>query len=185
MSIEKIILGTRGSELALTQTNMVTAELQNAHPQLRIERQIIQTSGDKRQDLRFSEFSDVAQVDKGIFIKELEIALENSQIDAAVHSLKDVPSDLAAGFTIAAVLPRAAIEDVLVTRDPCTLETLPQGARVGTSSVRRAAQLKFLRPDLEIVEIRGNVPTRVKKVLGENALDAVLLAAAGCCASVC
>jgi hydroxymethylbilane synthase len=160
MSIEKITLGTRGSELALTQTNMVTAELQTAFPHLRIERQIIQTSGDKRQDLRFSEFSDVAQVDKGIFIKELEIALESSQIDAAVHSLKDVPSDLAAGFTIAAVLPRAAIEDVLVTAQPYTLETL-------------------LRPDVQIVEIRGNVPTRVKKVLGENALDAVLLAAAG------
>lgn len=179
MALEKITLGTRGSELALTQTNMVTAELQTAFPHLRIERQIIQTSGDKRQDLRFSEFSDVAQVDKGIFIKELEIALENGQIDAAVHSLKDVPSDLAVGFTIAAVLPRAAIEDVLITAQPFTLETLPQGARVGTSSVRRAAQLKFLRPDVQIVEIRGNVPTRVKKVLGENALDAVLLAAAG------
>jgi hydroxymethylbilane synthase len=179
MTPAKIILGTRGSELALTQTTMVTAALQTAHPHLQIERQIIQTSGDKRQDLRFSEFSDVAQVDKGIFIKELEIALADKQIDAAVHSLKDVPSDLAAGFTIAAVLPRAAIEDVLVSAHPCTLETLPQGARVGTSSVRRAAQLKFLRPDVEIVEIRGNVPTRVKKVLGENALDAVLLAAAG------
>jgi hydroxymethylbilane synthase len=77
------------------------------------------------------------------------------------------------------VLPRAAIEDVLITREACTLETLPQGARVGTSSVRRAAQLKWLRPDVQIVEIRGNVPTRVKKVLGEQALDAVLLAAAG------
>lgn len=179
MSIEKVILGTRGSELALTQTTMVTAALQTAFPHLRLERQIIQTSGDKRQDLRFSEFSGVANVDKGIFIKELEIALENGQIDAAVHSLKDVPSDLAAGFTIAAVLPRAAIEDVMITRDPHTLDSLPKGARVGTSSVRRAAQLKFLRPDLEIVEVRGNVPTRVKKVLGENALDAVLLAAAG------
>jgi len=179
MSIAKITLGTRGSELALTQTNMVTADLQTVFPHLCIERQIIQTSGDKRQDLRFSEFSDVAQVDKGIFIKELEIALANGQIDAAVHSLKDVPSDLAAGFTIAAVLPRAAIEDVLVTAQPYTLETLPLGARVGTSSVRRAAQLKFLRPDVQIVEIRGNVPTRVKKVLGDQPLDAVLLAAAG------
>lgn len=179
MALEKIILGTRGSELALTQTTMVTAALQTAQPHLKIERQIIQTSGDKRQDLRFSEFAGVAQVDKGIFIKELEIALETSQIDAAVHSLKDVPSDLAAGFTIAAVLPRAAIEDVLITRDAHTLESLPPGARVGTSSVRRAAQLKFLRPDLQIVEIRGNVPTRVKKVLGDQPLDAVLLAAAG------
>ena len=179
MALSQLILGTRGSELALTQTTMVTAALNAAHPALPITRQIIQTSGDKRQDLRFSEFSGVAQVDKGIFIKELEIALAERQIDAAVHSLKDVPSDLAAGFEIAAVLPRAAIEDVLITRDACTLETLPQGARVGTSSVRRAAQLKWLRPDVQIVEIRGNVPTRVKKVLGEQALDAVQLAAAG------
>lgn len=179
MALSQLILGTRGSELALTQTTMVTAALNAAHPALPITRQIIQTSGDKRQDLRFSEFSGVAQVDKGIFIKELEIALAERQIDAAVHSLKDVPSDLAAGFEIAAVLPRAAIEDVLITREACTLETLPQGARVGTSSVRRAAQLKWLRPDVQIVEIRGNVPTRVKKVLGEQALDAVLLAAAG------
>lgn len=179
MALSQLILGTRGSELALTQTTMVTAALNAAHPALPITRQIIQTSGDKRQDLRFSEFSGVAHVDKGIFIKELEIALAERQIDAAVHSLKDVPSDLAAGFEIAAVLPRAAIEDVLITRDACTLETLPQGARVGTSSVRRAAQLKWLRPDVQIVEIRGNVPTRVKKVLGEQPLDAVLLAAAG------
>jgi len=179
MSNRPLILGTRGSELALTQTEMVTAVLQAAHPGLVIERKIIQTSGDKRQDLRFSEFAGVAQVDKGIFIKELEIALENGEIDAAVHSLKDVPSDLAAGFQIASVMPRAPIEDVLITRDSMTLETLPKGARVGTSSVRRAAQLKWLRPDVEIVEIRGNVPTRVKKVLGEQALDAVLLAAAG------
>lgn len=179
MSQSTLTLGTRGSELALTQTRMVTELLQQAHPSLEVVRQIIQTSGDKRQDLRFSEFNAAANVDKGIFIKELEIALENKEIDAAVHSLKDVPSDLAAGFVIAAVLPRAPIEDVLITREPCTLETLPQGARVGTSSVRRAAQLKWLRPDVEIVEIRGNVPTRVKKVLGEQPLDAVLLAAAG------
>lgn len=179
MSHRPLILGTRGSELALKQTEMVTAVLQAAHPGLVIERKIIQTSGDKRQDLRFSEFADVAQVDKGIFIKELEIALESGEIDAAVHSLKDVPSDLAAGFQIAAVMPRAPIEDVLITRDACTLESLPKGARIGTSSVRRAAQMKWLRPDLEMVEVRGNVPTRVKKVLGEQPLDAVLLAAAG------
>jgi hydroxymethylbilane synthase len=179
MSNRPLILGTRGSELALKQTEMVTAVLQAAHPGLAVERRIIQTSGDKRQDLRFSEFAGVAQVDKGIFIKELEIALERGEIDAAVHSLKDVPSDLAPGFEIAAVMPRAPIEDVLITRESCTLETLPKGARVGTSSVRRAAQIKWLRPDVEIVEIRGNVPTRVKKVLGEAPLDAVLLAAAG------
>lgn len=179
MSQPTLILGTRGSELALTQTELVTQELLKAHPGLIVERKVIQTSGDKRQDLRFSEFGDVAQVDKGIFIKELEIALEKGEIDAAVHSLKDVPSDLAASFQIAAVLPRAPIEDVLITREACTLETLPKGARIGTSSVRRAAQLKWLRPDVEIVEIRGNVPTRVRKVTGAEPLDAVLLAAAG------
>jgi hydroxymethylbilane synthase len=179
MTQPTLILGTRGSELALTQTGMVTALLQAAHADLAVQRQIIQTMGDKRPDLRFAEFSDTVQIDKGIFIKELEIALECGDIDAAVHSLKDVPSDLAAGFTIAAVLERAPIEDVLITRDAMTIETLPQGARVGTSSVRRAAQLKWLRPDIQIVEIRGNVPTRVKKVIGEQPLDAVLLAAAG------
>ncbi|MDZ4288802.1 MAG: hydroxymethylbilane synthase [Prosthecobacter sp.] len=179
MSPSTLILGTRGSELALTQTGMVTAALQTAHPDLTVQRQIIQTMGDKRPDLRFSEFNERAQVDKGIFIKELEIALERGEIDAAVHSLKDVPSDLAAGFTIAAVLERAAIEDVLISREAVTLESLPQGARVATSSVRRAAQLKWLRPDVQIVEIRGNVPTRVKKVLNDQSLDAVLLATAG------
>ena len=179
MSTTSLILGTRGSELALAQTLTVTEGLLAAHADLTVERRIIQTSGDKRQDLRFSEFNAVANVDKGIFIKELETALQNGEVDAAVHSLKDVPSDLAPGFVIAAVLPRAPTEDVLVTATPHTLESLPKGARVGTSSVRRAAQLRWLRPDLQVVEIRGNVPTRVRKVLGEAALDAVLLAAAG------
>ncbi len=179
MSKSNLILGTRGSELALAQTRTVTGGLQASHSGLIVERKIIQTSGDKRQDLRFSEFNEVANVDKGIFIKELETALQNGEVDAAVHSLKDVPSDLAPGFVIAAVLPRAPTEDVLVSATPLTLDSLPPGARIGTSSVRRAAQLRWLRPDLQIVEIRGNVPTRVKKVLGEGALDAVLLAAAG------
>lgn len=181
MSDERIILGTRGSELALTQTEMVTQLLQERHPNLKIERKIIATAGDKRPDLRFIDFSkgDDAVLDKGIFIKELEIALEAGEIDAAVHSLKDVPSDLAAQFTLSAFLARAAIEDVLITREPHTLDSLPKGARVGTSSVRRARQLKWLRPDIEIVEIRGNVGTRVKKVLGTEPLDGVMLAAAG------
>lgn len=179
MTSSHLTLGTRGSELALAQTTTVTALLKSAHPDLDVRREIIQTSGDKRQDLRFSEFQSQAHVDKGIFIKELETALETEHVDAAVHSLKDVPSDLAPGFVIAAVLERAPIEDVLITKRPHTLETLPKGARVGTSSVRRARQLQFLRPDLEIVEVRGNVPTRVRKVLGEEPLDAILLAAAG------
>ena len=178
---QKIILGTRGSALALKQADMVTAALQSAWPALQIERKIIATAGDKRPDLRFAEFSTGpdAAPDKGIFIKELEIALEQGEIDAAVHSLKDVPSELAAGFMISAVLERAVIEDVLVTREPWSLAALPPGARVGTSSVRRARQLKWLRPDVEIIEIRGNVPTRVKKVADPDGVDAVLLAAAG------
>jgi hydroxymethylbilane synthase len=179
--MENIILGTRGSELALKQTTMVTEGLLSAHTGLSVQREIIQTIGDKRTDLRFADFHGgaVPLADKGIFIKELEVALTERRVDAAVHSLKDVPSALEEAFVIAAVLPRAPIEDVLILREPGSLMTLKSGARVGTSSVRRARQIKWLRPDLEIVEIRGNVPTRVKKVLGEQPLDAVMLAAAG------
>jgi hydroxymethylbilane synthase len=181
MTGNHLILGTRGSELALKQTAMVTELLTHAHSTLSIERRIIQTAGDKRPDLKFSEFatSDEPVADKGIFIKELEIALENAVIDAAVHSLKDMPSELEAQFTIAAVLKRAPIEDVLISQSPYTVETLPKGARIGTSSLRRARQLQWLRPDLNIVELRGNVPTRLRKCLGEGALDAILLATAG------
>jgi hydroxymethylbilane synthase len=181
IEMKQIILGTRGSELALKQTTMVTEGLLGAHSGLSVQREIIQTIGDKRTDLRFADFhgGEVPLADKGIFIKELEIALAEQRVDAAVHSLKDVPSLLEEPFVIAAVLPRAPIEDVLILREPGGLMTLKAGARVGTSSVRRARQIKWLRPDLEIVEIRGNVPTRVKKVLGEAPLDAVMLAAAG------
>lgn len=179
MSPNRLILGTRGSELALTQTATVTDLLVAAHPGLGVERKIIQTTGDRRQDLRFAEFAAVAQVDKGIFIKELEQALSDGVIAAAVHSLKDLPSELAGGFALGAILPRADVADVLVSQRWASLDELPAGARVGTSSVRRAAQLKFLRPDVQVVEIRGNVPTRVRRVIGSDGLDAVLLAAAG------
>ncbi len=177
-----LILGTRGSELALTQTRTVEALLRQALPEHQIEQKIIQTSGDKRQDLRFAEFAKATGgvIDKGIFIKELEMALERREVDAAVHSLKDVPSDLESQFSIAAVLERANVEDVLITAVPCKgIHDLPKGARVGTSSVRRMRQLQWMRPDVTVVEIRGNVPTRLRKVIGEEPLDAVLLAAAG------
>lgn len=179
--MEKLVLGTRGSELALKQTEMVTEALLTAHPALQVGREIIHTLGDKRTDLRFADFHGgaVPMVDKGIFIKELEVALDEQRVQAAVHSLKDVPSALEDRFQIAAVLERAPIEDVLIARERVTLETLRQGARIGTSSVRRARQIKWLRPDIEIVEIRGNVPTRVRKVLGDQPLDAVMLAVAG------
>ena len=181
MMMKHVILGTRGSELALMQTTMVTGALEEAVADLKVEREIIHTIGDKRTDLRFADFhgGEVPLADKGIFIKELEVALDEGRVHAAVHSLKDVPSELEDRFQIAAVLPRAPIEDVLITREAVTLETLKRGARVGTSSVRRARQLKWLRPDVQIVEIRGNVATRVRKVLGEEPLDAVMLAAAG------
>ena len=158
---------------------MVTAALKQAHPSLKVERRIIATSGDKRPDLRFSEFNQVAHVDKGIFIKELEMALESGEIDFAVHSLKDVPSDLAAGFAITAVLPRANTEDVLLTREGCTLTTLPVGAKIGTSSVRRQRMIRWRRPDVQVEEIRGNVPTRVRKLFAPSPLDGILLARAG------
>ena len=158
---------------------MVTDALLAAHPQLVIQREIINTSGDKRLDLRFSEFAQGVQLDKGIFTKELEVALESSGIDIAVHSLKDVPTVLDERFIIAAVLPRAPIEDVLVSRDGHTIASLPAGAKVGTSSVRRIRELLWLRPDIQCVEIRGNVPTRLRKLFLSNELDAVLLAKAG------
>jgi hydroxymethylbilane synthase len=175
----QIILGTRGSELALKQAEMVESALRAAHPGLDVQRKVITTTGDKRTDLRFSEFAQSAQLDKGIFVKELEIALEKGEIDIAVHSLKDVPSELSPQFCIAAVLSRANTQDVLITREPASLETLPAGARIGTSSVRRIRQVKWRRPDLEAVEIRGNVPTRIRKLFEASGLDAILLARAG------
>ena len=177
---EKLILGTRGSELALCQTDMVMEALRATHPQLQIERKIIATSGDKRQDLRFSEFNEHAHVDKGIFVKELELALESGEIDAAVHSLKDVPSELSPAFCIAATLPRAPIEDVLVSVEGLKLKTLPAFCRIGTSSVRRMRQLVWMKPGAVPVEIRGNVPTRVRKLLDPaNDLQGIMLARAG------
>lgn len=158
---------------------MVEAALRAAHPDLIVERKVIATTGDKRPDLRFSEFTEGDRLDKGIFTKELEIALQSGEIDFAVHSLKDVPTVLDPGFLIAAVLPRAPIEDVLVSREGYTLETLPPGAKIGTSSVRRIRQMLWRRPDVECVEIRGNVPTRVRKLFLPSELDAVLLAKAG------
>lgn len=179
MNPERLIIGTRGSELALCQADMVMAALRLAHPELEVERKIIATTGDRRQDLRFSEFSAGEHLDKGIFIKELETALERGEIHAAVHSLKDVPSEMPPAFTIAAVLPRANTEDVLVTREAHSIQSLPPGAKIGTSSVRRMRLLRWRRPDVHAVEIRGNVPTRVRKLFAPSELDGILLARAG------
>lgn len=177
----ELILGTRGSELALTQTEMTKAALAAAWPHLRVRHEVIKTSGDLRPDLKLADFSrgDHPVVDKGIFTKELEQALRAGTIHAAVHSLKDVPTMLDAGFRIAVVLPRAPVEDVLISKLPGGLDSLPPGSVVATSSVRRARQLKWLRPDLTVTDIRGNVATRIRKVAEDESIAALLLARAG------
>jgi hydroxymethylbilane synthase len=175
-------LGTRGSDLALAQA--VLTETALAAAGFPVQRHVIATIGDKRQDLKLSEFSKGAAgaspvLDKGIFTKELELALADRTIDFAVHSLKDVPTELAAGYAIVAVLERAPIEDVLISKTPGGIPGLPHGATVATSSVRRAAQLAMLRPDLQVVDIRGNVPTRIQKLADNPGWHAIILAHAG------
>lgn len=171
-----LILGTRGSDLALTQARMTEAALSEAGVDVRIE--VIRTIGDKRPDLKLSEFSqgDSPVVDKGIFTKELEEALLRGDIDFAVHSLKDVPTELGDGFEICSTLPRAEIADVLLTTEP-TIEW--SGATIATSSVRRARQLDWMYPGVEVVDIRGNVPTRIRKLIDNDEWDGILLARAG------
>lgn len=175
-----IVIGTRGSELALVQAEATAAALRALHPEFAIDRRIIKTTGDRRTDVSLAEVAKAEGIfDKGVFIKELEHALAAGEIDIAVHSLKDMPTVLDEPFQLAAVLERAPVRDVLVTRDGGDFDSLPHGARIGTSSVRRARQSLFLRPDLEILDIRGNVPTRLRKLAEGDAYDAVLLAEAG------
>ncbi len=175
-----LILGTRGSDLALTQTRMVEAALAQTDPSLHCETKIIKTIGDQRPDLKLSEFSSGQIVDKGIFTKELEAALAAGEIDVAVHSLKDVPTELDPSFVLSAVLERADARDALITKSPlASLKNLPQGARITTSSVRRQAQLHWHRPDLNLEEIRGNVPTRLDKLLRDDSMLGTVLALAG------
>jgi len=176
-----LILGTRGSDLALTQARMTRAALAEVGVECRIE--VVKTIGDKRPDLKLSEFSqgDNPIVDKGIFTKELEEALLARTIDFAVHSLKDVPTELADEFEICATLPRADIADVLLTTQQGISSdlTLLGGKTIATSSVRRAQQLKWLCPEVNVVDIRGNVPTRIRKLTENEAWDGILLARAG------
>lgn len=177
---EKVMVGTRGSALALVQADATERALATAFPDLEIVRQIIKTTGDRRTDVALAEVAKVEGVfDKGVFIKELEQALDDGSIDLAVHSLKDLPTVLEPRFELAAVLRRAPVRDVLLTRAPCSFEELKQGATVGTSSVRRARQTQHLRPDLTVIDLRGNVPTRLEKLAGGGEYDAILLAEAG------
>ncbi len=179
-STSTLRIGTRGSDLALYQADATEAALGKAFPQTTLQRIIIKTTGDRRTDVALADVAKQEGIfDKGVFIKELEQALDDGSIDLAVHSLKDLPTVLDSRFALAAVLPRAAVRDVLVTRDGSSLMDLPVGARVGTSSVRRAKQVEFLRPDLKISDLRGNVPTRLQKLASGEAYDAILLAEAG------
>jgi hydroxymethylbilane synthase len=169
-------LGTRGSELALAQTRIVAEGLRAAHPGLVVETRIIKTTGDRLLDVSLAEPGPLA---KGLFTKELEDALLARTIDAAVHSLKDLPTEQPPGLTLGAILERADPTDVLVSKTPGGLSGLPASACVATSSPRRKAQLLNLRPDLRVAEIRGNVPTRLRKLVDNPDLDGLLLAKAG------
>ena len=170
-----IRLGTRGSKLALVQTALVRDALLalDLGSDLDIRVEIITTKGDAVQDRPLSQIGG-----NGVFVRQIEAALLNGSIDMAVHSAKDLPSSLAVGTTIGAYLPRADARDVLVSAGGKTLANLHPGSRVGTSSPRRACQLRVLRPDLILLDIRGNVDTRLRK-LREGEYDAIVLAAAG------
>ena len=170
-----LILGTRGSDLALVQTRDVAARLALAHPGLALEEKIIKTTGDKRLDVSLSA---PGSLEKGLFTKELEEALLNKLVHAAVHSLKDLPTEQPPGLILGAVLERADISDALASKHAGGWIGLPPEATVATSSLRRKNQLLLLRPDLQVVEIRGNVPTRLRKVLETPELDALVVASA-------
>ena len=170
-------IGTRGSALALAQVDLTEAALARELPELRTEREIFITRGDQKLDLNLLKAGEAGG--KGLFTRELEDALIEGRIDVAVHSLKDLPGHNPAGLEIAAVLPRAPTADILVSKIAGGLDALPHGAHVGTSSVRRARQIGWLRPDIVIEEWRGNVPTRLRK-FGERAeISAIVLAEAG------
>ena len=164
-------MGSRGSQLALWQANHIAGLLRGQGHVVEIE--IIKTTGDRLQEVTFAQVGS-----KGMFTKEIEDALAEGRIDLAVHSLKDLPTELPEPFALAATPPRVDPRDVFVSVNHANLAALPLGARVGTSRQRRRAQLKALRPDLEPVEFRGNVDTRLRK-LAEGQVEAILLAAAG------
>ena len=175
MQASTIRLGTRGSPLALAQATEVRQRLEAAHGpgRLAFEVRAIKTSGDRIQDRPLAEAGG-----KGLFTKEIEEALLAGEIDVAVHSMKDMPTLLPPGLTIQCLLPREDVRDAFISSKAASLADLPRGAKVGTSSLRRQAQVRHARPDLVVVPLRGNVETRLRK-LAEGAADATLLACAG------
>lgn len=171
---EKLIIGSRGSDLALWQSNFIKKEIEKHNKHIRVEIVLVKTKGDKIQDVALSKIGD-----KGLFTKELEVMLLNGEIDIAVHSLKDLQTKVPDGLTIAAITKRHPAEDVLIARKKgMTIEKLPDGGTVATGSLRRRSQIKHMRPDLHIEELRGNVPTRLQKFIDSD-WDAVILARAG------
>jgi len=171
---QKIIIGSRGSELALWQANFVKKVLEKKNKNFSVEIKIIKTKGDKILDVALSKIGD-----KSLFTKELETELINKNIDLAVHSLKDLQTEIPKGLKLAAVTKRHNVQDVLIARKKgTTIFNLPDGATVATGSLRRKCQLLHLRPDLNIVDLRGNVPSRIKKFI-ESDWDAIILARAG------
>ena len=171
--MQKLRIATRRSRLALWQAEHVAALLRAAHEGLDVELVPMVTEGDRILDRALAEIGG-----KGLFIKELEVAMYEGRADLAVHSMKDVPADLPEGMTLTAVLERADPHDAFVSNRFTGVDTLPRGARVGTSSLRRQCQLRYARPDVEIIQLRGNVDTRLRK-LDEGQYDAIILAAAG------
>jgi len=166
-------IGTRGSALALTQTRQVAALLQHQYPSMQIEVVVIKTTGDIQKDMPLARIGG-----KGLFIKEIEEALLAGSVDLAIHSMKDLPAELPEGLQIAVVPVREDPRDVLISSSGRGFDDLPAGSRIGTGSLRRSVQLRSWRPDLEIVPIRGNLDTRIRKVR-QGALDGIVVAAAG------
>ena len=171
---QKIIIGSRGSELALWQANHIKREIEKKNKNVKVEINIIKTKGDKILDVALSKIGD-----KSLFTKELEVELLAKRIDLAVHSLKDLQTQIPAGLKLAVVTKRHEVEDVLIARKKgITIQSLPEFGVVATGSLRRRSQLLHLRPDLTILDLRGNVPSRIQKFL-ESEWDAIILARAG------
>ncbi|MFQ5929936.1 MAG: hydroxymethylbilane synthase [Acidobacteriota bacterium] len=174
--MKEIVIGSRGSALALQQAKLVQQAIQKHNPDVKVRIEIIRTTGDKMSRVALSQL--ITSV-KGLFVKEIEEALRGQLIDLAVHSLKDLPAQLPEGLCLGAIPEREDPSDVLITATKISsLKELPEGARLGTGSLRRRVQLQYLRPDLSISPIRGNVDTRLKKIWQRN-LDGIVLAAAG------
>ncbi len=168
-----LILGTRGSKLALCQSEWFQTKIQEVAPEVRVTLRKIHTSGDKIVDVPLAKIGG-----KGLFVKEIEDALLTGEIDFAVHSMKDVPAQLPDGLAILCIPPREDARDAFISREGCSFQDLPVGATIGTASLRRQAQLLHARPDLKITMLRGNLDTRLRK-LKEGQFDAIILAAAG------